>query len=73
MALVEQDLRKLPGQEEQVLRLLFGIGEPPHSRDELRRRLGMSRGWLRQIERRALRRLRCVALSDDPAMEARGQ
>ncbi len=65
--LVEADLRKLRKQEEQVLRLLFGIGEVAHSRDELGRRLGMSPKWLRQIEREALRHLRYTALSEDPA------
>lgn len=61
---VEEDLQRLSTQEERILRLLFGIGELPHSRDELERRLGMSRGWLRQVERRALRNLRSAAVSD---------
>jgi hypothetical protein len=65
MALVEENLRKLSGREEQVLRLLFGIGEAAHSRDELSRRLAISRDWLRQIELRALSNLRNLA-----AMEA---
>jgi len=53
LAMVEDDLTKLSEQEEQVLRLLFGIGEVLHSREEVGRRLGMSRSWLRQIVRRA--------------------
>jgi RNA polymerase primary sigma factor len=69
-ALVEEDLRKLRRQEEQVLRLLFGIGEVAHSRDELGRRLGISPEWLRQIEREALRQLRRAALSEDAASQA---
>jgi hypothetical protein len=66
-ALIEENLRKLSVDEEQVLRLLFGIGEVAHSRDELGRRLGISPKWLRQIERKALRHLRRVALSEDSA------
>jgi RNA polymerase sigma factor (sigma-70 family) len=73
LAMVEEDLTKLPEQEEQVLRLLFGIGEVLHSREEVGRRLGMSRGWLRQIERRALRNLRQVALGRAVATEARAE
>lgn len=69
--MVEDDLTKLSEQEEQVLRLLFGIGEVPHSREEVGRRLGMSTGWLRQVERRALRNLRRVAVDRNAATEAR--
>jgi DNA-directed RNA polymerase sigma subunit (sigma70/sigma32) len=51
-------LRRLSAQEESVLRLLFGIGALPYSRDALGSRLGMSRRQLHQVELRALRRLR---------------
>jgi DNA-directed RNA polymerase sigma subunit (sigma70/sigma32) len=61
MAVIEENLRRLSGREEQVLRLLFGIGEVAHSRDELSRRLAISRDWLRQIELRALSNLRSMA------------
>jgi DNA-directed RNA polymerase sigma subunit (sigma70/sigma32) len=64
MVQIEDNLRKLSAREETLLRLLFGIGEPTHSRDEVERRLGMSSGWLRQIERRALRNLRSAALAE---------
>ena len=67
MALVEENLRMLSTQEERVLRLLFGIGAAAHSRDELGQRLGISLRWLRQIEHRALRHLRSVAVSDSTA------
>jgi len=70
LAMVEDDLTKLSEQEEQVLRLLFGIGEVLHSREEVGRRLGMSRSWLRQIERRALRNLRQGAVGRDGASQA---
>jgi DNA-directed RNA polymerase sigma subunit (sigma70/sigma32) len=70
LTMVEEDLTKLSEQEEQVLRLLFGIGEALHSREEVGCRLGMSRGWLRQVERRALRNLRQVAIGRDAATEA---
>lgn len=68
MVQIEDDLRKLSAREESLIRLRFGIGEPAHSRDELERRLGMSSGWLRQVERRALRNLRSTAIRDDAAM-----
>jgi len=71
--MVEVDLMKLSEQEEKVLRLLFGIGETLHSREEVGRRLGMSRGWLRQVERRALRNLRQLAMVRDAATEARAE
>ena len=58
LAMVEEDLTKLSEQEEQVLRLLFGIGEALHSREEVGRRLGVSAAGLRQVERRAFRNLR---------------
>jgi DNA-directed RNA polymerase sigma subunit (sigma70/sigma32) len=62
---VEEALRKLSSQEEQVLRLLFGIGALRHSRDELVRRLGLSPRWLRRIEARALRNLRIAGVLTD--------
>jgi DNA-directed RNA polymerase sigma subunit (sigma70/sigma32) len=69
LAMVDEDLTKLSGQEERVLRLLFGIGEALHSREEVGRRLGMSKGWLRQVERRALRNLRQAAIGRDTLTE----
>lgn len=73
LAMVEKDLTKLSEQEEQVVRLLFGIGEVAHSREEVGRRLGMSKGWLRQIERRAFRNLRQVALGGTVVTEAHAE
>ena len=69
LAMVDEDLRKLSGREEQVLRLLFGIGAALHSREEVGRRLGMSTGWLRQVERRAFRNLRQVAIGHHTVTE----
>ena len=69
LASVDEDLRKLPAREGQILRLLFGVGEVPHSRDEAGRRLGMSPDWLRSLERRALRNLRSAAISDETPTE----
>ena len=65
--MIEEGLRKLSEHEEQVLRLLFGIGALAHSHDALGRRLGISARALRQIERQALRHLRCAAVSEDSA------
>ena len=73
LAMVEEDLTKLSEQEEQVIRLLFGIGEMLHSREEVGRRLGMSRGWLRQVERRAFRNLRQGAIGHDAAKETHAE
>jgi hypothetical protein len=64
MALIEENLKRLSVREEQVLRSLFGIGEVVHSRDELSRRLAISRHWLRQIEMRALSNLRHMAATE---------
>ncbi len=67
---VDEDLHKLSAQEEQILRLLFGIGRRPQTREELGARLGLGRGWLHQLEARALRNLRRVAVleQDRPSM-----
>jgi hypothetical protein len=63
VTMIDEDLRRLSRREEQVLRLLFGIGELRHSREELGRRLAISRNWLRQIELRALSNLRNMAVA----------
>jgi RNA polymerase primary sigma factor len=61
---VEQTLRKLTQAEERVLRMRFGIGERACNLDEIGKRCGLSRGWVRQIEARALRNLRADAVRD---------
>ena len=57
-----QALESLAPQEAQVLRLLFGIGERPHSPDELGVRLGLSHQRVWQIRATALRKLRLGAV-----------
>lgn len=61
---VDRTLGKLSHDEEQVLRMRFGIGERTHNLGEIGERYGLSRGWVRQIETRALRHLRADALGD---------
>ena len=52
-------LSTLPPKEEQVIRMKFGIGESKrHSMEEIARQLNISRERVRQIEAKALRKLR---------------
>ncbi len=52
-------LSALPPKEEKVIRMKFGIGEPKrHSMEEIARQLKISRERVRQIEAKALRKLR---------------
>ncbi len=60
--MVENALRVLSVREEQVLRLRFGIGGRTHALDDLQQRFGVTRPWVQQIQRRALRKLRAAAL-----------
>ena len=68
LTLIDVDLAKLPAQDEQALRLLYGVGETLHSREEVAQRLGMPRPRLRQVERRALAALRGMSIADDTAV-----
>ena len=61
--LLREDLKKmlqtLPPREAHVLRLRFGLrGDRPHTLEEVGRKLGVTRERARQIERKALRKLR---------------
>lgn len=52
-------LSTLPPKEEQVIRMKFGIGESKrHSMEEIAKQLNISRERVRQIEAKALRKLR---------------
>lgn len=50
----------LPAREKEILRLRYGLGddERPHTLDEVGRSLGLTRERVRQLEARALRKLR---------------
>ena len=55
---VEALLGALRPREREIIRALFGIGEPPQSRDEVASAQGITRERVRQIEARAMARLR---------------
>jgi RNA polymerase primary sigma factor len=56
---LEEMLQTLPPREARVLRLRFGLrGERAHTLEEVGRKLGVTRERARQIERKALRKLR---------------
>ena len=55
---VRESLRFLTQREAEILRMRFGIGEPDHTLDELSEKLGIGRERVRQLEIRALKKLR---------------
>ena len=58
---IKKELAKLPPREEAVLRFRFGIGEVrDYTLEELGDRFSLTRERIRQIEQRALRKLRTV-------------
>src|SRR5437667_12393333 len=60
---VEHALRRLTAREQRVLRMRFGIGEPPQDADAVSRRLGVASQRVEYIETHALGTLRAYALS----------
>jgi len=70
---VDVALAQLSDREQEVVRLRFGIGDRMHDRGEVALRVGLTRSRVRQIEGRALRKLRTAAvdrLGDVPAAGA---
>ncbi|MCP4658198.1 MAG: sigma-70 family RNA polymerase sigma factor, partial [bacterium] len=66
-------LKSLTDREEQVLRLRFGVGEKSeHTLEEVGRSFNVTRERIRQIESKALRKLRHPSRSDRlrPFLEA---
>jgi RNA polymerase sigma factor (sigma-70 family) len=59
---VEGALRTLTAQEQELLRLRFGVGGRAYSTEELSQCLGLSSAWVRVIEARALQKLRTASL-----------
>jgi RNA polymerase primary sigma factor len=52
-------LSTLAPREEIILRMRFGIGQKaPHSLEEVAQQFSLTREWIRQIEARALRKVR---------------
>ena len=60
---LEQDLEILSEREQQIIRLRFGLdGEKPKNQAEISRIFGLSRERIRQIELRAIKKLKTPAL-----------
>lgn len=60
---LEQDLEILSEREQQIIRLRFGLdGETPKNQAEISRIFGLSRERIRQIELRAIKKLKTPAL-----------
>ncbi len=60
---IERLLRRLSPRERQVIRLRFGLfGGRPRTMQEVGRRLGLTAEGVRQIEKRALSKLRAAYL-----------
>jgi RNA polymerase primary sigma factor len=70
--LASQQLRCLPGglgeREREVLRAHFGLGRPSRTLEQIADGLGISGERVRQIEARALEKVRGAALPPDPAV-----
>ncbi len=58
---MEEMLQKLPPREQQILRMRFGFEGEPMTLEEIGKRIGLSRERIRQIEKKAKRRLRVWA------------
>jgi RNA polymerase sigma factor (sigma-70 family) len=63
-------LGNLSAREEEVVRLRFGIGHRMHDRKEVALCVGLTRSGVRQIENRALRKLRSAAVDEVRALES---
>jgi len=70
MSEIEGALRKLSAQEEEILRLRFGIGARAHDLAEVSRRFRMTRRQIQRLEAQALQRLRALAIGQfDPTSQ----
>jgi RNA polymerase primary sigma factor len=64
-------LRRLPGREEAILRLRYGFfDDRPRTLAETGEQFGLSRERIRQLEERALLRLRQLLEADEPEAPA---
>jgi RNA polymerase primary sigma factor len=62
---IEDVLNTLTPQEQKILRMRFGLGvSTPHTLEEVAQDFGAARERIREIEQRALRKLRCPVRSD---------
>ena len=61
-AAIERAIRDLPPLELRLVRLRYGVGTPRRPPRDIARRLGVSRGRIRQVEILALRDLRALSL-----------
>jgi RNA polymerase primary sigma factor len=58
---IDHLLKELPVREEQILRMRFGFEGEPMTLEQIGKRIGLSRERIRQIEKKAKRRLRARA------------
>lgn len=58
---IDHLLKELPSREEQILRMRFGFEGEPMTLEQIGKRIGLSRERIRQIEKKAKRRLRARA------------
>jgi DNA-directed RNA polymerase sigma subunit (sigma70/sigma32) len=70
-AAVERAIRDLPPLELQFVRLRYGVGTTRRWPRDIARRLGVSRGRIRQLEMLALRDLRALSMPRDVPGRAR--
>lgn len=70
---IEQLLRSLPPREHEVIAMRFGLSDDhPHTLEEVARVMGVTRERVRQIEQKALKKLKapnCMALLREVALE----
>lgn len=61
---IEEDLQQLTPQEREVIRLRFGLDDgQEHTLEEIGRRFHLTRQRVKEIEKRALQKMRCLGCS----------
>ncbi len=52
--------RKLPAREQEIIARRFGLAGEPESLEHIGKKLGVGKEWIRQLEQRALQKLRTI-------------